>query len=347
LGVFMGFVLYSSGSPAPGGRAGHALAVGFGWLLGRARVFAPVTLVLGGGVLLLRPVLPAVRPMRTGLLCLFAGVTLALAAGTLGLSSGPGAHGAAWSSAHLQQHGGIAGEALYRLAAPLVQDLGVGILVVFLLIVGTVLLTGASLATVLRATGNGLLDTTRMVGRIGANGRMSRPAPAPRRELLRDLDEEPLLPPEPDPHELVVRATHVEAPSRDWIDEPPEQAELDRAQELLGMLPDTPEQEITAAEGAAQPDPDQTSREEDEEEEEEKIAGVAAADPADLTPQGRLRGSVTDDPSFVWQLPDASRLLTRSNAEQTRPDTAGQERTATALVEALGHFGVEAKLIGT
>src|SRR6185312_3853693 len=101
LGVFMGFVLYSSGSPAPGGRAGHALAVGFGWLLGRARVFAPVTLVLGGGVLLLRPVLPAVRPMRTGLLCLFAGVTLALAAGTLGLSSGPGAHGAAWSSAHL------------------------------------------------------------------------------------------------------------------------------------------------------------------------------------------------------------------------------------------------------
>src|SRR6185312_10403686 len=349
LGVFMGFVLYSSGSPAPGGRAGHALAVGFGWLLGRARVFAPVTLVLGGGVLLLRPVLPAVRPMRTGLLCLFAGVTLALAAGTLGLSSGPGAHGAAWSSAHLQQHGGIAGEALYRLAAPLVQDLGVGILVVFLLIVGTVLLTGASLATVLRATGNGLLDTTRMVGRIGANGRMSRPAPGPRRELLRDLDEEPLLPPEPDPHELVVRATHVEAPSRDWIDEPPEQAELDRAQELLGMLPYTPEQEITAAEGAAhaEPDPDQTSREEDEEEEEEKIAGVAAADPADLTPQGRLRGSVTDDPSFVWQLPDASRLLTRSNAEQTRPDTAGQERTATALVEALGHFGVEAKLIGT
>src|SRR6185312_7820369 len=76
-------------------------ALGFGWLLGRARVFAPVTLVLGGGVLLLRPVLPAVRPMRTGLLCLFAGVTLALAAGTLGLSSGPGAHGAAWSSAHL------------------------------------------------------------------------------------------------------------------------------------------------------------------------------------------------------------------------------------------------------
>ena len=60
-----------------------------------------------------------------------------------------------------------------------------------------------------------------------------------------------------------------------------------------------------------------------------------------------MRGSVTDDPGFVWKLPDASGLLTRSTGEQTRPDTAGQERTAVALVEALGHFGVEAKVIGT
>ena len=342
LGVFMGFVLYSSGSPAPGGRAGHGLAVGFGWLLGRARIFAPLVLAFGGGVLLLRPVLPAIRPLRTGLSCLFAGVTLALAAGTLGVSSG--GKGTAWSSEHLQRHGGIVGEALYRLAEPLVQDLGVGILVVFLLVVGTVLLTGASLATVLRATGNGLLETTRIVAR-GAPG--PRVGPDPRRELLRDLgDEDPMLPPEPDPHELVVRSTHVEAPSRDWMDEPPEQVELDRAQELLGMLPDSAEEEIRAEASppTSEHEPDDVSQEDDEE---EKIAGVAHADPADLTPQGRLRGSVTDDPSFEWQKPDASRLLTRSTGEQTRPDTAGQERTATALVEALGHFGVEAKLIGT
>ena len=69
--------------------------------------------------------------------------------------------------------------------------------------------------------------------------------------------------------------------------------------------------------------------------------------PAELTPQGRLRGAVTDDPDFVWELPDAARLLTRSTGEQTRPDTAGQERIATSLVEALGHFGVQAKVIGT
>ena len=34
---------------------------------------------------------------------------------------------------------------------------------------------------------------------------------------------------------------------------------------------------------------------------------MARADPAELTPQGRLRGVVTDDPDFVWQLPDAAR----------------------------------------
>jgi len=346
LGVFMGFVLYGSGSPAPGGRAGHGLAVGFGWLLGRARIFAPLVLALGGGVLLLRPVLPAIRPLRTGLACLFAGVTLALAAGTLGVSSG--GHGAAWSSEHLQHHGGIVGEALYRAAEPLVQDLGVGILVVFLLVVGTVLLTGASLATVLRATGNGLLETTRIVARGAPGARVGRVGPNPRRELLRDLGEDdPMVPPEPDPHELVVRATHVEAPSRDWMDEPPEQVELDRAQELLGILPDAPEEEEIRAEAAAPSEREPDEDAEDEDQEEERIAGVAHADPADLTPQGRLRGSVTDDPSFEWQKPDASRLLTRSTGEQTRPDTAGQERTATALVEALGHFGVEAKLIGT
>ncbi len=243
----------------------------------------------------------------------------------------------------MQVHGGIVGEALYRLAHPLVQGVGVGILVTFLLVVAVVLLTGASLAAVLRATGNGLLETTRIVAR----GTPGRPGPNPRRELLRDLDDEPVLPPEPDDRELVVRATHVEAPSRDWMDEPPAPEELDKAQELLGLLPAEPEQD-EASEAPAAEEPKRASEKAAvEEEDDEQIAGVAHADPAELTPRGRLRGAVTDDPDFEWELPDASRLLTRSTGEQTRPDTAGQERTATALVEALGHFGVEAKLIGT
>ncbi|HWC26179.1 MAG TPA: DNA translocase FtsK, partial [Solirubrobacteraceae bacterium] len=55
---------------------------------------------------------------------------------------------------------------------------------------------------------------------------------------------------------------------------------------------------------------------------------------------------MTDDPGFRWRLPSPD-LLKRSSDEQSRPDTAGQERTANRLIEALGHFGVEAKVVGT
>ena len=126
-GIFMGFVLYGGWN---GGRAGHGLAVALGWMLGRARVLAPVALAAGGVALLARPMLPAVRPLRSGALCVFASVTLALAAGTLGLSSGPGGRGSAWGSAFLQAHGGVVGEALYQPAHRLVQSVGVEILVV-------------------------------------------------------------------------------------------------------------------------------------------------------------------------------------------------------------------------
>src|SRR5205807_1171736 len=78
-----------------------------------------------------------------------------------------------------------------------------------------------------------------------------------------------------------------------------------------------------------------------------EVPGVARVDGAGaLTPQGRLRESVTDDPSFEWALPDPG-LLRRSSVAQARPDTAGQERVSAQLVEALGHHGVQASVVGT
>jgi S-DNA-T family DNA segregation ATPase FtsK/SpoIIIE len=224
-GIFMGFVLYGSGGTTAGGRAGHALAVALGWTLGRARVLAPPAIAVGGGALLMRPVLPALRPLRAGGVCVFASVTLALAAGTLGLSSGPGREAQAWTSSHLQSHGGVAGQALYEVSHRLVQSVGVDILVVFLALTGVILLTGASLASAIRATGNGLVDTTRMVSRLGERDRAVADEAPPRRaarpprasadeDFERDFHDA-IQPPEPGPQELIVRATHVEAPSRD------------------------------------------------------------------------------------------------------------------------------------
>ena len=329
VGVFMGFVLYGGWE---GGRAGHGLAVALGWALGKARVLAPPALIGAGGMLLLAQALPARRsllgdPRSIGGVCLFAAATLALAAGTLGLSSGA-AHGdAAWKSAYLQSHGGVVGEGLYQLADKLVQGVGVDILVIFLLFVGATLITGASLGGALRATGSGVVETTRMMRSLSARREDDEQA-LPEGFDMHEFAAAPgLQPPEPDTAELVVRATHVEGPAQEdpsIQDEPLGQE--DHAEQLADAQ-DRAESELG--------------------EEDEDVSGVARTDVGDVTPQGRLRDAVTDDPSFVWEMPDASKLLTRSTGEQTRPDTAGQAQTATSLVEALGHFGVQAKVIGT
>ncbi len=329
LGIFMGFILWGHWD---GGGAGHGLAVGLGWTVGKARILAPIALIGGGGALLLRPVWPALRPLRTGAICLSASITLALAAGTLGVSSGAGglsSKGASWTSVFLQAHGGVVGEALYQGSHRLVQNVGVDILVVFLFLVGVILLTGASLASALRATGSGVADTTRMLRAY----RPRIPVPAA---------VEPLLVPEPSSHELIVRATHVEAPSLD-------EALTDDQETWASDSVDIPAGSFVS-DLVAEADEDGLERDGAEPVEDEP-SGVARMDggvgPNQLTPQGRLRGAITDDPNFVWELPRAERLLVRSTAEQTQPDTAGQGRTAASLVEALGHFGVQAKVIGT
>jgi DNA segregation ATPase FtsK/SpoIIIE, S-DNA-T family len=350
VGVFMAFVLYGHWD---GGRLGHGLSVALGWCVGEARVLAPVALVVGGGALLLAQLMPTRRPLRTGGLCLFAAVTLALAAGTFGVSSGTPAHAtssAQWHSAFLQTHGGLLGQSLYWVAHRLVQTVGVDILVVFLTVVGVVLLSGASLAAVLRATGNGLVDTSRVLrARASALEQASRGILDERTQgtRARAADPDSLEPPEPAPEDLIVRATHVEAPSVDGLPpglgaldpwELPPDYQTNDASVDPENVPESSQEEPDAEEGTfAAVD----LRASDDEEEEDPL------DESLLTPQGRLRDAVTDDPDFVWELPPSGRILTRSTAEQARPDTAGQERTAAGLIEALGHFGVQAKVIGT
>jgi S-DNA-T family DNA segregation ATPase FtsK/SpoIIIE len=350
IGVFMGFVLWGRWD---GGGAGHGLAVAFGWTLGRARVLVPIALVGTGGTLLLREVLPAGRPLlreaRTiGAICLFAGITLALAAGTFGISSSAHTTETAWSSAFMQSHGGVLGAALFQLAHRLVQDVGVDILVLFLLLVGTILVTGASLGGTLRATGSGVAETTRMMRSLserrlarGAEGESGEQDTSPEGFDLNEFADSAFMqPPDPQGHELVVRATHVEGPAQERPDE------LGAADGAAAAA--SGDSGAADEQGAGQ---SLVSEEElapaDASDLDEQVTGVARTDAETLTPQGRLRDVVTDDPDFVWHMPDASKLLTRSTGEQTRPDTAGQAQTASSLVEALGHFGVQAKVIGT
>jgi S-DNA-T family DNA segregation ATPase FtsK/SpoIIIE len=329
LGVFLTFPLYLGWE---GGAAGEAVTDGLAYLVGQVAYTVPVALVGAGAVLVLRPVLPTVRPFRSGALCLFAALALGLAAGTLGLGPG-GARIGFFDEPFFEARGGIAGEGLLYAASTLVSTVGAHILAVFLFVAGVLLLTGASVAGVLRATGSSVADTTRVLRGV-VPARTPRPAdappPPPEAPASDPGPSRSFTPPEPEDDELVVRATHVEAPSLDGAQRYPD---------IFGLPVPAPEPE---------PDAQPPADEEDAHDEDphEDVTAVTRVAPEDLTPQGRLRASATDDPGFEWRLPPPS-LLRRSTAEQSRPDTAGQEKTAHALVEALGHFGVQSQVVGT
>ncbi len=316
LGILIGGVAYAGWD---GGTLGNGAVTAMRFVFGALGYVVPAALVLSGVLLLARELRPPVRPLRTGSVCLTASITLALAAGTLGVGPGAASADEFWRASVFEDRGGVVGQAELWVSSHLISTLGADILAVFLFVAGLILVTGAGVAGVVRATGARVAGTTRVIRRSTEGMTASvtrRPATAAGRARAgvaaepADSVVEPLLPPEPDTSELVVRATHVEAPpiSEDPIDaEEPEENSF--------------------------PEPEPPS---------ESPVPVAAED---LTPQGRYRASITDDPSFVWRVP-SSRFLVRSTGEAAKPDTAGQEQVAATLIETLGHFGIQAKVIG-
>ena len=171
------------------------------------------------------------------------------------------------------------------------------------------LLTGASIAGVIRATHESVVSTTRRVKRSTVEFARINPQP------------ERAEPPEPADAEPVVRATHVEAPSpieEQWDDETPEIVE--------GQAIDT----------------------EDGEEDDEFIVHAPPPDPKEpreLTPQGNVRSTVTEADDNDYTIPPA-RHLKRGNGVPKTP-AKGDEKIGPLLTEALGHFGVDARIVGT
>ncbi|HKH17117.1 MAG TPA: DNA translocase FtsK 4TM domain-containing protein [Solirubrobacteraceae bacterium] len=305
--IFLAFLVYLGWD---GGEAGGWLVDGLRRLVGAAHYLVPVALLAAGTVLVLRPVLPAVRPFRAGGACLFAAGCLGLAAGTLGLGGGE----------TVEDNGGLAGEGLYELTSTLLGGVGTHIVAIFLFLAGVLLLTGASVASVLKATGDSVTTTGRKL-REGAEP--VRTAVARRRHPREELAE--------------LETAEISAVRQDfWSGE-------ERFPDLYEAAEGPPESKVGSD---PVPDGEEPRLAEDPETDEPGVMrGARDVEPEDLTPQGRLRRSITDSPDFVWTVPDA-RFLTRSTAEASKPDTAGQEKIAAQLIEALGHFGVEARVIG-
>src|SRR3954452_22385678 len=308
--IFFAFVVYLRWD---GGQAGDGAVDGLRILIGAVHYLVPAALMAAGAILVLRPVLPAIRPFKAGAVCLFAALTLGLAAGTLGL--GPGGGAPAWDPAWVKPRGGVVGEGLYWLGSTLLGDLGPHTIAIFLFVAAVLLLTGASVAGVVKATSDSISTTTREM-RTAVQRR--RPAteglsalemgPPPRASAIaRTLPEDEQTPPD-----VLGDAEELE-PTAEWTEPEGEVPQLEK-------LAEAPEQDEP---GVARTTPDE----------------------ADPPPQGRYRASVTDAPDFEWTTPDTA-FLKRSSAEASKPDTAGQERVAAQLTEALGHFGVEARVIG-
>jgi S-DNA-T family DNA segregation ATPase FtsK/SpoIIIE len=278
-----------------GGEVGEALAGAILFLFGGVGYAAPVLMFAAGALIVIRPMIPALHPLKTGAACLTSALMLGLAAGSLGLGPGDTPRDGFLDPHYLKHHGGLVGESLFWASAKLFSTAGSHILFVFLLLAGVLLLTGASIASIITATRQAALTTSERVRRTTATARIPyQPLP-------------PITPPEPEDREPVVRATHVEVPAPDE-DEDQDEFEYD------------------------EPEPEPESEPELEPE-------------AELTPMGNRRSPVTESDDIEYKLPKLSFLKRSSGAQKL--DTKGIERVGTQLVEALSHFSVDARLIGT
>ncbi len=350
IGIFLAGVTYGFWA---GGSLGHGVLSGFQLLIGKLAYLVPIALILGGARVLARDldVAPATRPLRSGTICLTLALALAFAAGTLGLGPGRTPADGAWSAAVLKPRGGLVGGIEYDVSSHLLSTAGADILAVFLIIAGAILLSGATFASVINGSRR---HATNALGR-GPEARSATQRAEIRAARLRGDDLNPAVV-VPDPHdtELVVRPTHVEAPPIDVYEnengqrsfsaddaDPETEGEFEDLTALAAGSPIEFEDFVELDD--AEQDADAAAEYEPEADGE---AGPSRnVDPEELTPAGRYRASVTEDPAFLWRVPSA-RFLVRSTGEAAKPDTTGQAQTARILVEALGHFGIESKVVG-
>jgi S-DNA-T family DNA segregation ATPase FtsK/SpoIIIE len=349
--AFLAFVLYMGEA---GGEVGDVAGDGLRYLLGGAAYLVPPALLAAGAILVLRPLLPTVKPFRAGAICLLLGLTLGLAAGSLGLGPGQTDHSPLLDPDYVSDRGGALGELELWAARALFSVVGAHIIFVFLMAGGILLVTGASIAGVVSATRERVSTTTERLRRAG------NPFPA---ALHRDTRATARLtptpaevshPPEPPGEEPVVHATHVEAPALDAAERYPD---LFGCEQPGGETPgddgdDTGEWEADepAEEGPIEEEPGVTAEPEE--------PGLPA--PESLTPLGNRRTGVTEADEVEYTLPRPNALkrsngkLTgggaqaerRSGEHRTGDQSGADERVGAQLVEALGHFGVEATVVG-
>ncbi len=166
LGLFLASILYLGWS---GGMVGGWIADGFEAAIGAAAYVAPVALVAVGALMVARSALVDVSPFRTGLAVTSFGLLAALGSG----------------------HGGAIGRGLQGIFGMLVGATGTTIIGVLALVIGALLLSGASAGALVRRSGHA-------VRRAHTRARRARP--------LEHVEPAPVIPLRP--HEPPVDVVH-------------------------------------------------------------------------------------------------------------------------------------------
>jgi S-DNA-T family DNA segregation ATPase FtsK/SpoIIIE len=331
--LYLGFVLYGGWD---GGKVGEGLEAALTWLAGAAAYALPMLLAGIGAALVMRPFVRYPGALNAGAVLLVAGLLLGFAAETAGLGPDlPVRDNEYFDPDYFTEHGGAVGEVLYWAAATLFQAVGAHIIAVLMVLSGLLLLSGRPIAGLLRsgvaagrtarqATGE-LARTARQVrGGRSAGSELSYPT-GTEQIHAETIFEEPGETIDLEEDELGIDAVAAAA-----IPEV-ERAEADHGEAETG----TP---IEAVEVAGDPEAAAVVPEEPAAEGEIEIA---------RTPMGARRtpGGITESDEIDYKLPPTKVL--RRGGKDHGPDKRDMEVTARALLEALGHFGIEAQLVGT
>jgi S-DNA-T family DNA segregation ATPase FtsK/SpoIIIE len=317
-----------------GGRVGAASETALGYVAGACAVVVPLALAGAGVALVLRPFISSPAAVNAGAICVLAALLLAYAAGTAGLGPDghPNRHGY-FDPDFFTEHGGLLGETLYWASATLFQRIGAHIIAVLLLVAGLLLLSGTTIAGLIRSTmhagsraRDGAKDIATAVRETGARVRRVPDADEPDSEkvLTRVASTEPiateLLGPEPDDEvEVETGEVPVSEPATNRDGEP-QAMSFDEAisapvppDEGADAAPQAPGEEIEVA----------------------------------RTPQGERRGEggITESDEIDYELPSPEVLVRGGN--DPGPDARDREAVGRALLETLASFGVDAEIVGT
>ncbi len=222
LAVLMAFVAWLEWD---GGAAGRALLDGTRWLVGSMYVVLPVVLMGAAVLIVLRPALPAGKPLRLGGVLLFLGMALAL------------------------RDGGVVGDALERGTETALGAAGPGIVAVFLLAAAALLLTGASVASILTATGSRVSSTSRRVRETTAEARTAVTRLRPARPEAPERPEPSAASRRKAPPGAVPASLREEAPDEPFAAEEPGEAAFGFEAPAPAQEDDAPEPDDAPAPG--------------------------------------------------------------------------------------------------